>query len=61
MHKKARIIGLFYWLFNAVTTDSAHPLFPAVGIEFYQSINGIEYSLKNGRLNAFSIVKADGN
>jgi hypothetical protein len=48
-------------LMSAVTAESTHPLFLAVGIEFYQSINGVEYPLKNGGFNALSIVKVDGN
>lgn len=48
-------------LSNAVTAGSTSPLFLALGIEFYQMINGIEYPLKNGSFNALSIVKVDGN
>ena len=45
---------------NAVTANSAHPLFLALGIEFYQQVNGQFYSLKNGAFNALSLVKVDG-
>lgn len=47
-------------LANAVTANSAHPLFLALGIEFYQQVNGQMYSLKNGAYNALSLVKIDG-
>lgn len=48
-------------LMSAVTAGSTSPLFLALGVEFYQMVNGIEYPLKNGSFNAFSIVKVDGN
>ncbi len=35
-------------LANAVTANSTHPLFLALGVEFYQEVNGQMYSLKNG-------------
>lgn len=44
-------------LSNAVTVNSTHPLFLALGIEFYQEVNGQMYPLKNGAYNALSIVK----
>jgi hypothetical protein len=47
-------------LANAVTAASVHPLFLALGIEFYQQVNGQMYSLKNGAYNALSLVKVDG-
>ena len=47
-------------LANAVTANSTHPLFLALGIEFYQQVNGQMYSLKNGAYNALSLVKVDG-
>jgi hypothetical protein len=47
-------------LVNAVTANSVHPLFLALGIEFYQQVNGQMYSLKNGAYNALSLVKVDG-
>lgn len=43
-----------------VTANSTHPLFLVLGIEFYQSVNGTLYSLKNGAFNALAIVKVDG-
>lgn len=48
-------------LVNAVTANSAHPLFLALGIEFYQQVNGQMYPLKNGAYNALSLVKVNGN
>lgn len=47
-------------LASAVTPNSTHPLFLAVGIEFYQDVNGIKYPLKNGSFNALSLVKING-
>jgi hypothetical protein len=34
--------------------------FLALGIEFYQEVNGQMYPLKNGAFNALSLVKVDG-
>ena len=48
-------------LANAVTAASTHPLFLALGIEFYQQVNGQMYALKNGAYNALNLVKVDGN
>lgn len=48
-------------LVNAVTANSTHPLFLALGIEFYQQVNGQMYPLKNGAYNALSLVAIDGN
>jgi hypothetical protein len=45
---------------NAVTPASTKPLFLAVGIRFYQEINGAMYALKNGASNPLSLVKVDG-
>ena len=47
-------------LSNAVTTNSIHPLFLALGLEFYQEVNGSMYPLKNGAYNALSLIKVDG-
>ena len=47
-------------LSNAVTANSTHPLFLALGIEFYQEVNGQMYPLKNGAYNALSLVKVSG-
>ncbi|MBS1755459.1 MAG: hypothetical protein KF741_13355 [Ferruginibacter sp.] len=45
---------------NAVTANSVHPLFLALGIEFYQQVNGQMYPLKNGAFNALSLVNVNG-
>lgn len=47
-------------LSNAVTPNSTKPLFLALGIEFYQEVNGQMYALKNGAYNALNLVKVDG-
>ena len=47
-------------LANAVTANSIHPLFLALGIEFYQQVNGQMYPLKNGAYNALALVKVSG-
>jgi len=44
---------------NTVTAGSTKPLFLALGVEFYQEINGQMYPLKNGAYNPLSIVKVD--
>ena len=47
-------------LVNTVTANSTHPLFLALGIEFYQEVNGQMYPLKNGAYNPLSLAKVDG-
>ena len=47
-------------LANTVTANSTHPLFLALGIEFYQEVNGQMYPLKNGAYNALALVKVSG-
>src|SRR5574343_900732 len=44
---------------NAVTAASTKPLFLALGVEFYQQINGTMYPLKNGPFNPLSVAKVD--
>ncbi|UPT71026.1 MAG: hypothetical protein M0D53_01010 [Flavobacterium sp. JAD_PAG50586_2] len=44
---------------NQVTATSTKPLFLALGIEFYQEVNGQMYPLKNGAFNPLSISKVD--
>ncbi|MCX6195047.1 MAG: hypothetical protein NTY55_00110 [Flavobacteriia bacterium] len=44
---------------NEVTAASTKPLFLALGIEFYQEVNGQMYPLKNGAFNPLSVVKVD--
>jgi len=48
-------------LTNAVTANSTKPLFLALGIEFYQQVNGQMYPLKNGAYNALALVKVSGS
>lgn len=47
-------------LVNAVTANSAHPLFLTLGIEFYQQVNAQMYPLRNGSFNALSLVAISG-
>ena len=44
---------------NPVTAAGTKPLFLALGVEFYQEVNGQMYPLKNGAFNPLSIVKVD--
>ena len=45
---------------NMVTADSAKPLFLALGVEFYQEVNGQMYPLKNGSFNPLALVTVSG-
>lgn len=45
---------------NAVTPASVNPIFAALGIEFFQEVNGSMYSLKNGAFNPLAIVLVNG-
>jgi len=45
---------------NSVTAASTHPLFLALGIDFFQDVNGVLYPLKNGAFNALSLIKVSG-
>ncbi len=47
-------------LVNQLTANSTHPLFLVPGIEFCQNVNGVSYSLKNGKYNALAIVRVSG-
>ena len=47
-------------LLNQLAANSTHPLFLVLGIEFYQQVNGVNYSLKNGNYNALALVKVQG-
>ncbi|WP_444626255.1 hypothetical protein ACSLMH_03295 [Flavobacterium columnare] len=47
-------------LINTVTANSTKPLLLALGIEFFQQLNGQMYPLKNGAFNPLSIVAVDG-
>lgn len=43
-----------------VIAGTVNPLFLALGIEFYQQVNGKLYSLRNGAFNAVSLVRVSG-
>ena len=43
-------------LVNVVTAGSANPLFLALGVEFYQLVNGLMYPLKSGSFNSLSLI-----
>ncbi len=43
-----------------VTADSAKPLFRALGVEYYQEVNGQMYPLKNGSFNPLALVTVSG-
>ena len=45
---------------NAVTPASTKPLFLALGVEFYQEVNGQMYPLKNGAFNPLALVQVSG-
>ena len=47
-------------LLNTVTAASTKPLFLVLGVEFYQSVNGSMYPLKNGAFNPLSLVSISG-
>ena len=47
-------------LLNQLTAASTHPLFLVLGIEFFQQVNGVNYTLKNGSNNALAIVRVSG-
>ena len=45
---------------NLVTAASTKPLFLALGIEFFQEVNGQMYALKNGAYNPLSLAQVSG-
>lgn len=47
-------------LTNNMPANSTHPLFLALGMEFYQMVNGTMYPLKNGAFNPLSLVNVSG-
>ena len=47
-------------LLNQLAANSTNPLFLALGIEFYQQVNGQNYTLKNGQYNAMALVRVLG-
>ncbi|MDA3615531.1 hypothetical protein [Polluticaenibacter yanchengensis] len=48
-------------LVNMVTPNSTKPLFLALGIEFFQEVNGTLYALKNSGYNACCLIKVSGS
>jgi hypothetical protein len=45
---------------NALPAASTHPLFLALGIQYFQRVNGFDYPLKSGAFNALSLVEVSG-
>lgn len=45
---------------NALPAASTYPLFLALGVQFFQQVNGIDYPLKNGAFNALSLIDVNG-
>jgi len=45
---------------NMITPNSTRPLFLALGVEFYQEVNGRMYPLKNGSYNPLALVQVSG-
>jgi hypothetical protein len=45
---------------NSVSANSTKPLFLALGVEFYQEVNGQMYPLKSGAYNPLSLVQVVG-
>ncbi len=45
---------------NALPAASTHPLFLALGMLFFQRVNGVDYPLKNGAFNSLSLVEVSG-
>ena len=45
---------------NMVTAASTKPLFLALGVEFFQEVNGQMYPLKNGAYNPLALVSVSG-
>ena len=45
---------------TSITPGSTKPLFLALGLEFYQEVNGLMYSLKNGAYNPLALVSVSG-
>ncbi len=47
-------------LSNAVTPASTNPLFLVLGVQFFQQVNGVNYSLSNGKFNPLEVVVVSG-
>jgi hypothetical protein len=54
------IAGAAVTMTHTLTANSTHPIFVLLGVQFYQEVNGIKYSLKNGGYNALGLVKVSG-
>ncbi len=44
---------------HQLPANSTHPLFLVMGVEFYQQVNSVFYSLKNGAFNALTVINVD--
>ena len=44
-------------LVNQLPANVTGPLFLVLGVEFFQSINGVSYPLKNGRFNSLALIE----
>jgi hypothetical protein len=44
-------------LTNQLPADVTGPLFLVLGVEFFQSINGVSYPLKNGKFNSLALIE----
>lgn len=42
-----------------LTENTVQPIFVALGIEFFQDVNGVKYSLNNGTFNGLSLIVVD--
>jgi hypothetical protein len=47
-------------LLNTVPAGSTKVLLLVLGIEFYQDVNGVKYSLKNGAFNSLALLSVSG-
>jgi hypothetical protein len=47
-------------LLNPITANSVSPLFLALGVEYYQEVNGRMYPLKNGSYNPLALILVNG-
>lgn len=47
-------------LVNAVTPNSTKPLFLALGLQFYQEVNGQMYPLNDGSYNSLAVAQVSG-
>ena len=43
-----------------LTANSTHPIVVAIGVEFYQEVNGKQYPLNNGAYNALAVTEVSG-